>query len=256
MCSTEISVSERETMGSRSNLYLIVLVTLSCVAFISVIIGLSLGGNEVYANSNGSIMPVSALTPLTIDLDNDVSVPQKCVKYDIDVEAGWIAVPHCDIPDLLPLCVTQADLDLWSMIFATCGGYEPDGGTAQLIQKDGCHGNININFVEVQLPAEDHCNLDCDCCEVKYYKAIFTLADGPICLDANHLPTQPEVDELGGFDTNCWITTGPDKTLQKEVDFVMWQDWKGCEEPDQSFEVILAHKSCIENLPRLFTHRQ
>jgi len=246
MCSTKIGVSERETTGSRSNFYFLVLIALSCVAFIFVVIGLSLGGNDIYSGPNGNIEPVSGFAPFTIsfDLNNDELVPEQCEKKDIDVEAGWIGVAHCEIPDILPLCVDQAELDTWYMIFATCGGYEPVGGTAQLIP--------------IELPAEDHCDLDCCCCGVEYYIATFELAEDCICLDANHLPTNPEVDESIGdcFDSNCWITTDPDKTLQKEVDLVMWQDWEGCEQPDQSFKVILAHKSCIENSPKLYAHRQ
>jgi hypothetical protein len=247
-------------MGSLSKILLIALITLASVAFIFVVIALGMGGRGTYTNSNanskGGVEPVSGGAPvivqqtnrsdvlLSVSDCNDVFVLEYCEQKDLDTEKGKILVTEVNIDPILPLCVTDDTVADWSIIYAVCGGYEPQCGTAQLVQKDGCHGNLLITFTEIPC---DECHGDCCCCGWVCYEASFDVVDDCICLDSNHLPSNPEVDEhpcdCPGF--NCWITTDPDKTLGKEVDLKMWETWQGCNGPDQSFQVILAHKSCI-----------
>jgi hypothetical protein len=262
MNKARISVSERETMGSRSKSLLITLMTLLSVTLIIVVIVLGVGGQNTNSNHEGSIEPVYIGTPIVLSLDgiesNDVSVPLKCEKTGIDTDAGYIKVCEAYFDDTLPLCVKDETISDWFIIYAVCGGYEPTGGTAQLKQKDGCHGNLVLtatHLPDYMPPCGDPCaGLACCCCGVEFYEIRFEVEgdDTCICLDANHLPSNPEVDENPCLDCdnfNCWITTDPATTLQKEVKVVMWQDWTGCESPDQSFEVMLAQKSCFHEFP-------
>ena len=248
-------------MGSRSKSLLITLMTLLSVTLIVVVITLGVGGQNAMNNPEGSIEPVHIGTPIILSLggleSNDVSVPLYCEAKDIDTERGSIKVCEAKIDDILPLCVTDDTVSGWYVIYASCGGYFPMGGVAQLIQKDGCHGNINL-IVDPTFDSstyEPPCGCGglecCDCGSVEFYKIIFDVVDDCISLDANHLPAKPEVDEsgcVGCEDFNCWIPD-PDCTLQKEVTLKMWEDWMGCECPDQSFEVMLAHKSCFHEFP-------
>ncbi len=267
MNKARISVSDEETMGSRSKSLLITLMTLLSVTLIVVVFALGVGGQNATDNLEGSTGPVYIGTPIVLSLDglesNDVSVPLKCEATGIDTEAGYIKITEAYIDDVLPLCVTDDTVSDWYVIYASCGGYFPVGGVAQLIQKDGCHGNLNLaveHLVDYVPPCGDPAaGLDC-CCSVEFYKITFDVEgdDTTICLDANHLPSNPSVNEadcVGCEDFNCWITNDPCKTLQKEVTLTMWEDWMGCESPDQSFEVMLAHKSCFHEFPPII-HRQ
>jgi len=268
MNKARISVSDEETMGSRSKSLLITLMTLLSVTLIVVVLTLGVGGQNATDNLEGSTGPVYIGNPILLSLDgleiNDVSTPLQCDVLGIDVEAGYIKVCEVNIDDMLPLCVTDDTVIDWYVIYASCGGYEALGGTAQLIQKDGCHGNLLLNaehLIDYVPPCGDPCiGLDCWCCDVEYYKITFDVDVQPdtgleeICLDANHLPVNPSIDELcpdcgPGEDFNCFITTDPAKTLLKEVTITMWEDWEGCKCPDQSFEVMLAHKSCFHEFP-------
>jgi len=267
MNKARISVSDEETMGSRSKSLLITLMTLLSVTLIIVVITLGVGGQNATDDPEGSFEPVFIGTPIVLSLDglesNDMSVPLKCEVKDIDTEEGYIKVCEAYFDDILPLCVTDDTVSDWYVIYASYGGYFPTGGVAQLIQKDGCHGNIDIivddTFDSSIYQPPCGCGVDeSSCCDVEFYKIIFDVQDDCIYLDSNHLPSNPEVDEsacVGCEDFNCWITTDPACTLQKEVKLTMWEDWMGCELPDQSFEVMLAYKVVFVNSPQII-HRQ
>ncbi|MBY9021153.1 MAG: hypothetical protein KGD67_08850 [Candidatus Lokiarchaeota archaeon] len=166
----------------------------------------------------------------------DVSVPE-CGSF-----GGYDTVPGTmeivGIPNLptepLPLCID--DVSQWSITVRTTGGYEPKGGSITVTQGVGdkaeYRGTLLINHDDGTPVA--------GVCGAMDYVLTFSLCDGPIILDSNHVPESP----LGDF---CvW----PDKTLEKEVYLSVNSIWEGCRLPDQEFVVILAHKAMSQN-PKL-----
>ena len=59
------------------------------------------------------------------------------------------------------------------------------------------------------------------------------LKDGPIVLESNQLP------DVGPD----FCITGPND-LDKDVWMLIATEWSGCDQPDQIFKIILAHKVC------------
>ena len=263
MSSTRIIVSERETMGSLSRTLLIALMTLASVAFIFVVIALAMGGYNTYSNPVGNIEPISSGAPVLINTleCNDVSVPEECDIDGIDTDEGWIKVMEHNIPNQLPLCVDDATVAGWSIIYATCGGYElkEDAGCVAFYQKTGYKGSlclVGTEITDTYVP-DPNCDLSCcTCCNVRFFELTFeACCCGPcVCLDSNHVPSSPaiSVDEsccdCGDF--NCWVPGAyKGMELDKRVRLEFDLNWQGCNGADQSFMVILAHKNCIPGEP-------
>ena len=169
---------------------------------------------------------------------NNSSVPVAEIAADlsIDTETGWMIVNY-DIPDVLPLCITEEYLDSnFAITVATYGGYSPDGwGILAIDQpKTGITGGVGINWVYAGSFVCTDTTLDCYGCLVDVYVADFVLPE-PILLDSNHLPN---VAVLGAD----WATMvdDPTCTLNKWVNLAILSTWKGCEDPDQKFQLILA----------------
>ncbi|GAG84990.1 unnamed protein product, partial [marine sediment metagenome] len=135
MYSTKISVSYKETMGSRSKSLIIALITFASLAFIFVVILLGIsgaGGQNIYFKSG--IQPLNAGAALNLDNDNtepifsislvdenDVLVPEKCQDLDIDTETGFIKVLDYNVPRTLPLCLKDENIAGWSITFFSYG---------------------------------------------------------------------------------------------------------------------------------------
>ena len=276
MCNTKIGVSPKETMGSRSYKLLIALIMLSSIAFIFVVIGISIGGTCTY--SELGIQPASTGIPLVqgnsgSELvipnsleNNDVSVPLECEMIGLDTETGFIKVYDYYIDDPLPLCLCDETISDWYIDFCVWGGYTPTDGCVTVWQPDpdkigminkGC---LDIEVAEIGTVADCCCDVPC-CCEAELWRATFNDACGcGVILDSNHLPTF--IDETCiGNEFNCWempAQTDPGRELGKLVNLEISMDWEGCNGPDQSCEVILAHKNYIPGVPHSnsITHRQ
>ena len=198
----------------------------------------------------------------TIVIDGDEPVTQSCDGVLKSVEAGWLGI-YADIPDPLPICVTTCYLnDEWSMYAFSYGGYEPDidGETVFILDQDktGAGGTVTVTWEECGMVCwEDICiyvdgwdcwcgwcwpSLDIERCCFIMYEASFEVDDA-IQLASNELP------ELCGCVDN--IVPCDDFDLDKDVLITLYSDWAGCDDPCQSFEVLLAQKNYFHDVPQL-----
>ncbi len=176
---------------------------------------------------------------------SDVSVPEREWVYGLDTEKGEILLVSYNYPtDPLPLKVTNDTIaDVWVVVRAF-GGYEFENGFVKVIQgksnaafpRYGWWDNI-VGYLDItgtNITGTDQSMVH----GWTYYKLTFTVrGPHPIILDSNHIPG-------GNFDVS-----GPDN-LDKWVDLWIKTTWSGCQQPDQEFEVILAHKSYVpEKIP-------
>lgn len=253
-------VSYKETMDSYSNKLLLALIAFSSIAFLLVVIGLSFGGkstftipvivdNNVLHNDESEI-----ITPRSSLDGDDVLVPLECCLPCLDTVPGEIIVCDANIDYPLPLCLDNAELSDWYIDFCVIGGYTPTDGIVTIYQKDlvGCN-QLKMTFTEIDCPA-CCCDMPANC-EPKCYKATFTVfclcpaaVDCAIQLASNHLPDS--IDSPCGWEI-CLCDVDPDKELGKRVCLDFDMDWEGCNGPDQSFAVILAHKNCVPRVPPL-----
>ncbi len=130
-------------------------------------------------------------------------------------EKGWIQWTW-DIPDPLPLCITNDMLANWYLSVYVYGGYVPTGGYIALSQKGEDKGTVYIQW------AYDGKG---ECCAYDYWKATFHLMED-ICLDSDQYPD--------GYYLDGYIPG-------KMVDFNWCTDWTGCPEPEQAFTIIHSH---------------
>lgn len=175
-----------------------------------------------------------------------VSVAELTADYCIDTEPGFMVVQY-DIPDVLPLCITEDYLDSNFAITAlTYGGYHPDGfGFLAINQpKTGLGGIVGINWVYVGSFVCDNPDMVCYGCLVDVYVADFVLPD-PIQIDSNHLPAVYSY----GADWYTMIDDPVSCNLNKWVNLAIISSWEGCDEPDQKFQLILAHLRCFLEFP-------
>ena len=181
--------------------------------------------------SENSISDVKVSIDITseaaISGTSDGSVAYKGLFGPFDVEAGSIDIVSAVLPDPevdeLPICITQDYLDNYGMIVAVKGGYTPVSGAIHIFQNKYClQGVVEIVWTEVETI----------CCTTTW-EASLVLTDGNICLESNQLPT------VG--DDFC--ISGPDD-LDKDVWMLVCSTWSGCDQPDQIFKIILAHKVC------------
>jgi len=175
---------------------------------------------------------IAGIDPYLSGYNPIVSVAQKgCCS--MDTEKGSIEIYDYYLPDVLPLCITQADLDNYWVTVVVTGGYEPIDGSITLCQKGEWKGDIDIIWTY----------LGHEPCYADYWMATFVLPDGvdSIELDSNQwpdgaIPSYPEYDTIPG----------------KKV-CLMWETlWQGCIEEKQRFELIQIHyNDCIKNVPQL-----
>ena len=172
----------------------------------------------------------------------DVSVPEKGLFEGFDTEAGEMVIDDLLLPaEPLPLKLTDAYLDGSYIIVGTLGGYSWVDGCIKVIQTksddrfiwDNIQGYIDITSTEL---------VDYGLHGWDYYNLTFTVrGNHPIILDANHVPDSP----LGDF----WVEDC-DENLDKFVTLKICTTWTGCENINQQFMVILAHKVLSQN-PKL-----
>jgi len=166
---------------------------------------------------------------------SEIAIPE---TYDVlgaqsdccimDTEQGTIDL-HCyRLPDVLPLCITQAWLDQWYVCLAVTGGYEPVDGMISLCQKGEAAGQIEIIWD----------NWDSFPCG-EYWRARFVLPDGVGCIE---------------LDSNQWPAGAnplvPADTIPGKEVILNWCTlWKGCDQREQMFTLIQTHKSDVFRVP-------
>ncbi|MHA2039062.1 MAG: hypothetical protein ACW972_07725 [Promethearchaeota archaeon] len=192
-------------------------------------------------DSGNSITEEISLDP-SVSKNNDVLGAEIASEFCIDTEPGVMFVDY-QIPDTLPLCITEDWLDsnlnitVWSY-----GGYTPDdtrmNSLAIYQPKTKLGGCVEIEWIDLGPRGPD--------CVYLGYAADFVLVD-PIQIDSNHLP---DVTFTGNADWN-WLCDGiPSPDLDKWVFMSIISSWEGCQRDDQKFKLILAHKSYFsENAP-------
>ena len=169
----------------------------------------------------------------------DVLVTERCEVGFMDVDAGFLMVADANLPDTLPICITNDYLAEFSITVYSYGGYAPLNGWVRLFQlkTDGAYeGQIDITWTQM-----DSVVSPCTGCIVDVWVATFSVAE-PIMLESNHPPAH-----ICGDNDLCFIPEWAPETLGKEVFVIIQSDWTGCESPDQKFRVIPAHKSLSWN---------
>ena len=175
----------------------------------------------------------------------DVAVAEWCSDRCIDVEAGKMCA-DCQIPDKLPICVTEdyVDQNFILKVFSY-GGYKPYDVGCDMLKltqtKTGIVGWVKITWdqgVEFECPVTG--------CTGMLYTASFDICGGgPIVFESNHLPT---ICNCPGDDCWCWKVDGcPSPDLDKWVKASICTAWEGCHKEDQKFTLILAQKRCFQS---------
>jgi hypothetical protein len=138
-------------------------------------------------------------------------------EWVFDTEQGSIEIRDFYFPEVMPLCLTQEELDMWFVDLVVIGGYELVCGYIDVYQKGIQVGTIYLDWTVM--------HDDVLCC-VDYYHVTFW--SDPICLDSNQYP-----DVCAPFDLCAPYDTIPGK----EVTFDLYSCWAGCEDPDQNFAI-------------------
>jgi hypothetical protein len=136
----------------------------------------------------------------------------------MDTMPGEIIIDDYNLPEVLPLCLTQEILNGYSLTVNVTGGYEPIDGSITLYQKWENKGVIDVIWTNAD-PEVTSC--------VEQWTATFVLTDGPIILDSNQWPD--------GADP-CYpeYQTIPGKCVCVDYESL----WQGCLELKQRFELI------------------
>lgn len=169
----------------------------------------------------------------------DVLVTERCEIGFMDVDPGYLIVSDYNLPETLPICITNDFLAEFYITVSSYGGYSPLNGWVRLFQlkTDGAfEGQIDMTWMYM---GQEVC--PCTGCIVDVYEATFTVV-APIMLESNHPPAA-----ICGDNDLCFIPEWAPDTLGKEVFVIIQSDWTGCNGPDQKFRVIPAHKSLSWN---------
>ncbi len=198
--------------------------------------------------SGNKISETFLLDKFSVSKNNDVSVAECAADFCVDTEPGVMIVNY-DIPDVLPLCITEEYIDSnFDITVASYGGYHPDDegmSTMTIMQpKTGLGGCVGIEWVYLGSFLCDNPEMICYGCYVNVYAADFVLAD-PIQIDSNHLPVV--FSQGADWDTLC--DGLPSDYLNKWVHLCLSTAWEGCHENDQKFKLILAHKNYFSEIP-------
>ncbi len=194
-----------------------------------------------------------------------VSIPEKCRTGPIDTPQGALVLLEDTIPDVLDdFCVDQEDVDTWSLVVLSYGGYHPTGaGYLNVEQKlevpvfdpdTGVNGMFlqwSIEWDEITdeylLDNPDFvCTLDeCGGC-FKIYKMTVNYEGcyNHGCIDSRWTPNLYACPQGTCTDIDCYIVeveaAGEDLIIPgKDVYINIEAVWAGCELPSQEFTVIL-----------------
>ena len=215
-----------DTEQRHSNLVLGILIVL--VAFIFVAFALVIGGTQ-HKTQPVSIgffsEEVNKPELQEPKIENFVSVAKSgCISMDTEKGSITIDDANTNLPDweVLPLCITQAELDNYYVTLRVTGGYEPECGCITFTQKGVEVGKIDIDW---GTPVHEPCYTD-------IYTATFSTATD-IELESNQWPDYPAGLT---FDSNYDIET------YKKVEVCLCTKWVGCH-----FWLVLLQKIFSES---------
>lgn len=166
---------------------------------------------------------------LKTERERDFVLGSDSGEWVFDTQAGSITVLDYYIPEVMPLCLTQAELDTWFVDLLVIGGYDLICGSIDVYQKGDLVGTIYLDWYS------EHGEM---CCMEYWY---ITFYGGDICLDSNQYP-----EVYAPFDLAAPFDTIPGK----EVTFDLSTCWCGCCEPDQHFpitptQLFLSFSKCV-----------
>lgn len=210
------------------------------VLFVSIFLGFALVGG--FLTNSDNIKPsinleykkfqvdIAGTDPYLSGYNPIVSVAQKGCCC-MDTLPGEIVIDSYNLPEVLPLCLTQEILDNYYLTVNVTGGYEPIGGSITLYQKFAKVGEIDVIWTNAD-PEVTSC--------LEVWTATLVLTDGPIILESNQWPAGaeplfPEYETIPG----------------KRVCVSYESLWQGCNlEEKQRFELIQIHQHvCIKIVP-------
>lgn len=185
---------------------------------------------------------------LSVSKNSGVLVAEIAADFCIDTDPGAMVVLY-DLPETLPLCITEDYLDSnFGITILSYGGYHPEDGGINAMTiyqpKTGKGGIVCIDWVYVGSFVCDNPDLICYGCLVDVWEADFILPD-PIQIDSNHLP----MVATAGADWTTLCDGVPSDNLNKFVMLGIISSWEGCDEYDQKFKLILAHKNYFSEIP-------
>ncbi|MFX0002962.1 MAG: hypothetical protein ACFE9J_05710 [Candidatus Hermodarchaeota archaeon] len=234
--------------------YLIVIAGILIISLISIFLAYALGDWDHNAFPNNNPPPNGGL--LLTNRENNIvenniltevgflPIAEKAQKSGIDTSSGVIYIADHNIPDTLPLCINQIDVDTWYATIYTHGGYTFEEGKVKVYQGksddpwwDKYVGEITIlgaGPTAIDVPAD----LPFDTCgalQVMQWDITFDMVVDPIMLDSNHVPTVYG----DGLFASCWDPLPQD--LDKYVTLKFYMTWKGCDDEEQEFQIIWAY---------------
>ncbi len=188
-----------------------------------------------------------------------VSIPERCRSGIIDTPQGALVLLEDTIPEALDdFCVDQEDVDTWSLVVLSYGGYHPTGaGFLNVEQKDVIvvdgpmmlQWEIEWNDITEEYLLENPefvCTIDeCGGCFVIWemtvdYEACYNHG----CIDSRWTPNLYCCPQ-GTCDLSCYIVELEENDWEKAI--IPGKDvyinieavWAGCHLPSQEFTVIL-----------------
>lgn len=196
-----------------------------------------------YDSGNSFTEESSLEIEFSVSINNDVLEAELASEFCIDTDPGALIVEY-EIPDTLPLCISEEYLDSnLNITVLSFGGYSPDDTMMNSLAiaqtktgKGGCVEIIWDNIGSFVCPNQES---PCYDCRVEVWVADYVLVD-PIQIESNHLPV---ITYTGDADWNWMCDVIPSDDLNKWVYISIVSSWEGCHQNDQKFKLILAHKS-------------
>ena len=177
-------------------------------------------------------------------IDIIVSIAESKWMDGIKVEQGSMEY-FLDVPEDLPMHLTETDIDSWTLWVNVTGGYEPfsDGNqktSIKVYQKDREGTDVEkVGVIEIEWTKGRYYPSNTYLWTAEF-DIVWSRSDPSaeyISLDSSYypvvssIPTSP--DDGWNLEKNL-----PEYIPRKDVDLWFKTWWSGCEEPDQSFLII------------------
>jgi len=230
----------KETKGSYSKFVIgILLITVASIFIASAVTAeadihtdKNAGIGYLVHNSWGDVSELSRFDDVLLAKLDDLEIHK-------DTEVGTIDIDWLYCGDL-PLCITQAELDLWGncIVAKIKGGYEPIGGIVDLSQGNDVWDWKFVNLPDLEIVWDERPYMHEECYYDYWYGHVVMPADVSVIeLASNQWPVgaRPVVD--------AGLTHIPGKQVNFEFDI----KYQGCTEEDQQFWLIMTHKNHFSN---------
>ena len=203
-----------------------ILIVSLCIVFTLLVGGFVIAAHDLGDQDDGSLdspqttvldqFDLVETAQLKSERELDFVLESESGEGVFDTEMGSIEVLDFYLPDVMPLCLTQEELDSWYVNLLVIGGYELICGTVDVYQKGEQVGTISMDWYI------EHGER---CCMEYYY---ITFYGNDICLDSNQYPVVN-----APFDLYAPFDTIPGKEVKLDLNTC----WTGCLEPDQHFTI-------------------